>query len=480
MSLVAMGTSFKTSSIDARQRVAVAPSALPGALSELLAGESVTEAVIVSTCNRVEAYVEAKTDRLGSDALRAFFARRLGGQPESGAFYLHRGDDAARHAFRVVCSLDSQVLGEAQILGQMRAAFDAAMEAGACGEMLGELFRRALTLGRRARTETGIGGDSVSLSTVAHRVARDFAGDLRDACVLLVGAGEMAHLTARYLVDDAVGGLLVANRTQERAEGLAREFGGTAVPFDRRHEAAAGCDVVFCMTGAEEPVLRAAELAGARAAAGGARPLLLVDEAVPRDVEPACADIPGVSVCDLEALGTLVDEGLAARMAAVPQVERLVEQAEEDLLAWMQERLVTPTIKGIREKGVATVEAELARAISAMAKERGSEVPEAERRILEHYGNAIMNKILHGPTVRLRKEATTADSYYYTGAARYLFGIDAFPPGAGHPCRGDACLPGGPCPMGVPDSMRGMCRKHMADAASPKAALGGKGEGDAR
>ena len=459
MSLVAMGISHKTASIDARQRAAVPESEVPAALVEIVGIDGVKEAVLLSTCNRVEAYVEAKTDRLGADALERFFRGRLGDAFDARHFYLHRGMDAVQHVLRVVSSLDSQVLGEAQILGQMRGAFECAQETGTTGEILTELFKRALNLGKRVRTETKIGADSVSLSTVAHRIACDFAPDLSKVRVLLVGAGEMARLSARYLIDDGVGDLIVTSRTPAHAQEFAEELGTRMVPFEDRYAAAAECDIVFTMTSAKEPVICRDKLEIARNEAGRAgAPLIFIDEAVPRDVEPDCAELPGVQVSDLETMSAIVDEGLVVRMSAVPEVERLVDDAEQGFLSWMQERLVVPTIKAIYEKGSITVSDELDRVVAALGKQRGVEVSEQERETLEAYGNAIMKKLLHGPTVRLRKEAQTADSYYYTGAARYLFGVDAFPPGMYRACHLRLCEQGEPCPLGFAGAMKDACQ----------------------
>lgn len=459
MSLVAMGISHKTASIDERQRAAVAEDAIAATLQEIVAANGVSEALLLSTCNRVEVYVEAKSDRLGAEALQAFFGRSMGDSFDPHSFYLHRGMDAVQHVLRVVSSLDSQVLGEAQILGQMRGAFEQAQAAGTCGEVLTELFKRVLGLGKRVRTETNIGSDSVSLSTVAHRVACEAVEDLSQARVLLVGAGEMARLSARYLLDAGVGELLVASRTPAHAQEFAAEFGVCVVPLQDRYEEAARCDIVFAMTSAEEPVICHDELARAREAAGTTGlALTFIDEAVPRDVEPACAELAGVRVYDLEALGAVIDEGLAMRMGAVPAVERLVDEAEQGFLSWMQERLVVPTVKAVYEKGAIVVNDEFERVVSALEKERGAEISPEEREILSAYGNAIMKKLLHGPTARLRKEAQTADSYYYTGAARYLFGVDTFPPGTRHTCHVRLCDKGEPCPLGLKGAMQDACQ----------------------
>lgn len=480
MSLVVMGISYKTATIEQRGPAAVPEEQLPAALGRLCDDGSVKGAVLLSTCNRVEAYLDAKTDRLGEDALRSFFASWMGAAFDADLFYVLRGPEVVRHAYRVVCSLDSQLLGEAQILGQMRRAYEAALDAGTTSETLAKLFTSAFTLGKRVRTETAIGADSVSLSTTAYQVACENVPDITRAHVLLIGSGEMAELEAKYLLEGGVAGLSVCSRTRAHAQAFSRETGAAVVPFEHRYTAIAHSDVVFSMTGAEEPVVRADELRRARAAAPGeracagaagepladtgrataaapaasgavkpgapdsaaaVRPLVLIDEAVPRDVETACGALPGVRVFDLDHLTSIVDAGMARRMEAVGTAERLVAQAEQEFLAWMQERLVTPTIKTIHEKGSLIVQHEFDHAVRVLERERGAALSDKERDTLAAYGNAIMKKILHGPTVRLRKEAQTADSYYYTGAARYLFGIETYPPGTHHRAcgHGEGC-----------------------------------------
>ena len=455
MSLVIMGASYKSAPIESRERVAVQPGALDGCLDELRGADGVNEVVILSTCNRVEAYVDAKPDRLGVDALRAFFRRRAGDAFSEGEFYVHRGMDTVEHAYRVVCSLDSQLLGEAQILGQMRGAFEAAVAHGSCGEVLTRLFKSSLHLGKRVRAQTAIGSDTVSLSTTAFKVARDRFPDLARRRALIVGTGEMARLAATYLADGSVGAIEVTSRTPEHAAAFAREFGAAAVPFAERYDALARADVAFTMTSSDDPVVEAAPLRAARERAGAtARDLVIIDEAVPRDVAPACDELPGVTLYNLEALSSIIDEGMAQRMAAVGDVERMVAEEMREFFAWMQQRLVLPTVKGMREKADAVVASQAQRAVKALAHLKGAPLTDEERDVLLAFGASVAKSILHGPTVRLRKEAGTADSYYYTGAARYLFGLDAFPPGSGAhhavgTCPGtERCLAGG-CDAGA-------------------------------
>lgn len=447
MSLVALGASYKSAPIASRERLAVSTGDLFAALASLAAREGVNEAVVLSTCNRVEAYVDAKTDRLGADALIAFFEERTGAPLVRDELYLERGLDTVRHLFRVVCSLDSQVLGEAQILGQTKRALEAAQEAGTCSDVLARLFKNAINLGKRVRTETAIGADSVSLSTAAFKAARNAFPDLEQRSVLFVGTGEMAQIALEYVCDAGVKRIAVCSRTLDHARAFVEPCGGSAHAFDERYGLAARADVVFSMTSAPCAVFESEPLQAARIAAGRADSrLVIVDESMPRDVDPTCAQLSGVSVHDQEALSAVVDEGLAVRLSALGEVERLAAEAEASFLEWMQERSVAPTIKEMYEKGALAVQKELARAGKALASSRGQELSDAEREILEAFGESIVKKLLHGPAARLRKEAHAADSYYYTSSARYLFGLDAFPPGTPCPhCAEQTCKTTGTC-----------------------------------
>lgn len=455
MSLVAMGTNYKSSKLETLERISVSKDEFDAVVGGLRSAAGVDGAVVLSTCNRVEAYVDARTDRMGADALRAFFAERLGQEPPRNGFYLERGEDVVHHLFRVVCSLDSQVLGEAQILGQTRGAFDRSVSLDCCTEVLMRLFRDALHVGKRVRSETAIGGDSVSLSTTAVKVARQEFSDIADRQVLFIGVGEMALLTLRYLMEDGVTDFLVTSRTLEHAREFATRCDARCYRFEDRYDAIAKADIVFTMTSSPGAVVEAEPLAKARREVGAAkRKLVFVDEAVPRDVAASCCDVEGVSLYNLDSLNSIVDDGLASRMTAVGDVEQLVAQAEEDFLAWMQQRSVVPTVKAMYAKGNATVDGELQKASKLMAREFGRDLHENELAVLESFGNAVMKKVLHGPAVRLKKESETADSYYYTGAARYLFGLDTYPPGCTpHSCESRACLEGQPCPQGFSKAM---------------------------
>lgn len=466
MSLVVMGASFRTAPLSVRERLAVPVGGEAKALRQLSSAEGVREAVILSTCNRVECYVEAETDRLGVEGCASWLEGRHGGLFDHGQLYTLRGADAVEHAFRVVCSLDSQVLGEAQILGQTRRALEEARRAGTCGEFLTELFKEALRLGKRVRTDTAIGEDSVSLSTTAVRAAEQTVGDLGHARVVLVGAGRMSRLTAAYLLEAGCADLTVTSRTLGHAEALASTLGAgaRAVPFAERYGVLAAADVAFCATGSAEAVITAEGLSRALPR-DGSHALTIVDEAVPRDVEASCGRLAGVTLFDQQSLAGIVDEGRSRRMCAANEAERMVSEAVEGYLGWLQERLLTPTIKEMYEKGSIVLDGELVRARKELARQKGAPLTAAEEEVLRAFGNAIVKKLLHGPVVRLRKEARDAGSYYYTGAARYLFGLDTLPPGLRHRCRERDCERGSACPLGlvrvsevacgpVPDSRR--------------------------
>ena len=450
MSLVSLGASYKTLPFEQLERIAIPREAVSESLVELAATEGVSGALILSTCNRIELYVDAKTDRIGNDACRRLFESR--GVTDFSGFYLERGDAVPRHLFRVVCSLDSQVLGETQVLGQVKEAFAQATEAGTCTEVLTRLFKDALAIGKRVRSETTIGLDSVSLSTSAFKVATQEFGDISACRILFIGAGEMAALSLAYLVEAGASDFLVTSRTPEHARAFADNCKGRAIPFGQRYEAMATADIVFAMTSANDIVVEAEKLDKARREAGtNRRKLLIIDQAMPRDVQAECNELSGATLYTIETLGRIIDEGIAVRMSAVGETERMIAEAVRGFLAWMQQRTVTPTIREMYSKGAATVESEFVRAVKALESQRGGAplTPE-ERDTLEAYGTAIMKKILHGPTARLRREAETESSYYYTGAARYLFGLDSYPPGCvPHACPDKPCLRGELCAKGL-------------------------------
>lgn len=510
MSLFLLGASYKSAPLPVREALAITPDDLTSCAEALLRERGIDEVVILSTCNRTELYVNAQTDRLAHQALVALCTARLvqtkHGFAESPAWlienycYEKRGMEVVSHLFNVVCSLDSMVLGEAQILGQTKRAFEMAELHNTCSEVLSRLFKTALSVGKRARSETAIGSDCVSMSTSMMHIARKHCSDLKHASCVVLGAGEMAQLSLRYLLQAPVKTIYVASRhyahAQQVVEQLKAEMrtsavgtidaemadagtdgagtptagmadvgtdgAGTrqsttptvlqAIDFADRYSYIAQSQLVMSMTRASSFIIAAEELEMARNAHHTAEnptsddPLVLIDAAIPRDIDPACASLPGVQLFDTQHVQHVVDAGLSARMEAVGAVEKLIEEAQSEFLAWMQERSVTPTIKEMYEKGSVVVDRELKRCIKSFENARGQKLSSDECQLLELYGEAIAKKLLHGPTARLRKEAHTSASFYYTVSARYLFGLDTNPPGSGCPhCAHPTCLEGKGC-----------------------------------
>ena len=510
MSLFLLGASYKSAPLRVREALAITPDDLTSCAQALLRERGIDEVVILSTCNRTELYVNAQTDRLAHQALVALCTARLVQSQhrfsESPAWlienycYEKRGMEVVSHLFSVVCSLDSMVLGEAQILGQTKRAFEMAELHNTCSEVLSRLFKTALSVGKRARSETAIGSDCVSMSTSMMHIAREHCSALQDASCVVLGAGEMAQLSLRYLLQAPVKTIYVASRhyahAQQVVEQLKAEMrisdagtpatgipdagtdgagtptagmadvgtdgAGTrqsttptvlqAIDFADRYSYIAQSQLVMSMTRASSFIIAAEELEMARNAHHTAEnptsddPLVLIDAAIPRDIDPACASLPGVQLFDTQHVQHVVDAGLSARMEAVGAVEKLIEEAQSEFLAWMQERSVTPTIKEMYEKGSVVVDRELKRCIKSFENARGQKLSSDECQLLELYGEAIAKKLLHGPTARLRKEAHTSASFYYTVSARYLFGLDTNPPGSGCPhCAHPTCLEGKGC-----------------------------------
>lgn len=529
MSLFLLGASYKSAPLSVREALAITPDDVTLCAEALLRERGIDEVVILSTCNRTELYVNAQTDRLAHQALVALCTARLvqakHGFAESPAWlienycYEKRGMEVVSHLFNVVCSLDSMVLGEAQILGQTKRAFEMAELHNTCSEVLSRLFKTALSVGKRARSETSIGSDCVSMSTSMMHIAREHCGDLKHASCVVLGAGEMAQLSLRYLLQAPVKTIYVASRHYAHAQqvieqlkaemrmsgtgtvdagpadaGTADAGTGTgtetanagtgtgtgagtanagmadvgtdgagtrqsttptvlqAIDFADRYSYIAQSQLVMSMTRASSFIIAAEELEMARNAHHTAEnptsdpALVLIDAAIPRDIDPACASLPGVQLFDTQHVQHVVDAGLSARMEAVGAVEKLIEAAQSEFLAWMQERSVTPTIKEMYEKGSVVVDRELKRCIKSFENARGQKLSSDECQLLELYGEAIAKKLLHGPTARLRKEAHTSASFYYTVSARYLFGLDTNPPGSGCPhCAHPTCLEGKGC-----------------------------------
>ena len=416
--LVYVGWNHHAAPLELRERLAFTPDKAVEALEGLFREEILTEGAIVSTCNRAEIYgVTAREDELA--ALSSFFARFHKIEPEivRSSAQCARGDSTVRHLFRVASGLDSMVLGEAQILGQVREAYRLAVTARAARTVTNKLFQSAIDCGRRVRNETGLGTRPTSVPGIALSLAGRIFESLAGKRVLLLGAGEVSELTTRLLVEDGVTDIRIANRSLEKAEALAKASGGTAVPWDRRSEEYGQVDVIVSATGAPEPVLTADAL---KKALGRHRrgPLLILDLAVPRDVEKEVDAIEDVYRYDVDALKTLADRNTAERRAEVPKAETIIEEAVLRFNDWWGGLLQVDVMRGLRERLDAMRKDELARYAGKLSR-----LGEEDRKLVERMTETLVAKILHGPTVGL-KEGDASERLARAEAVRALFGLD--------------------------------------------------------
>jgi glutamyl-tRNA reductase len=416
--LIALGISHKTAPVALRERLAFTEQEAAAFAVEATATEEVREAVVISTCNRTEVYlvvgdpVRAESEVLGLLAGRA----RIRPTELAEAIYSPRNCDAARHLYRVTAGLESMIVGEAEIQGQVRRAHEAAMAAGCTGPLTNRLFAAAITTGKRVRSETSIGSSRVSVPSIAVDLALGVLGDLERRHVVILGAGETSELTARALADQGAGTIFVANRHADRALSLAQRFGGTVVGLDKLPEQLIQADIVLSSTSSPHPIVGREELELVMAARNG-RPLLLIDIAVPRDIDPACGELDGVSLYDIDDLQASVAQNLSTRAEETPRALEIVEQEIQRFARWLGQLDALPTVSALREHGDALVEQVL--------RENGGRWESASPRDLarvEAIARAVMSRLLHEPTIRLRS-LSEARGHASLEIVRELFGL---------------------------------------------------------
>jgi glutamyl-tRNA reductase len=421
--LLALGVSHKTAPLAVRERLALPEGRAARVLAELTDHEAVHEAVAVSTCNRTELYLVAADPVAAESAVLSVLSRHAGIRPTEllGAIYSLRGSDAVEHLFSVAAGLDSMIVGETEIQGQVKRAYELALVEGVTGPVSNRLFRDALAAGKRARSETDISRSNVSVSSVAVQLAAGFLGELSSRRVLVIGAGENAELTARSLRDRGVRTVFVANRRYDRALGLAQRFGGEAVTFDDLPAELEAADIVVSSTGAPHQIVGREELALV-AASRVDRPLVLLDLAVPRDIEPTARDCPGIALYDMDDLQEAVARNLGAREAEAAEARVLVRREVERFEQWLDSLDVLPTISALRRRGDDVVEQVLGE-----NRSRWESLSPADSDRLETMARAVVSRLLHEPTVRLKDSAGENDSYRYVHALRELFSLDPEP-----------------------------------------------------
>ena len=418
--LLAIGISHKTAPLELRERLALTEGRAVGVLGELVDAGEVQEAAAISTCNRTELYLYASDGVAAESRALATLAREADTRPTEliGQLYSLRGAEAAEQLFRVTAGLDSMIIGEAEIQGQVKRAYELALVEGATGPILNRLFRGALAAGKRARTETGISERALSVPQVAVELAQRTLGDLTSRRVVVVGAGETAELTARALAARGVEAVFIANRRYDRAIGLAQRFGGSAVRFEELPEQMIEADIVAASTSSPHHVLEregVAEVMNARPD----RPMLLIDLAVPRDIHPSCRELGGVTLYDMDDLQSLVERNASGRQAEAGRAEGVLRAELARFARWLDTQDVTPTIAALRARGDEVVERVLAENES-----RWESLSEADRERLRAMARAIASRILHEPTLRLRRSGDDDDAYAKVAALRELFGLD--------------------------------------------------------
>ena len=397
MHLFVLGASHHSAPVDLRERVDFSRRGIPQALAELSERPGTSEVVVLSTCNRAEVYVMCEDPRHAWRDLAAFMSDFHGVPPDLLAPHLYGliDADAARHLFRVAAGLDSLVVGEPQILGQVKDAYTQAAEEHSTGAVLNRLFSWSFAAGKRVRSETGLGEGAVSVSYAAVSLARKIFGGLQDLSVLLIGAGEMAELTATHLRSQHVRRIGVASRTGEHAESLAARVGGVTVPWTAITSALASSDIVVTATGSTTPLLTYSQIQAAMARRNA--PLFIIDVAVPRDVEPSAGQIEEVFLYNIDDLRTIVSENLARRRAQVEHAEAMVAKEVEGFMAWLRSRRAIPTLVALRQRFEAIRQAELKR-----LEPKLSGFSPAARKRVDEVTRLLVEKLLLTPTEQLK------------------------------------------------------------------------------
>jgi len=415
MHLLALGINHHTAPVEIREKAAFAPEKLSAALHDLTTSGAAGEATILSTCNRIEIYCGLEPAR--DERVFAWFCdyHRLNRQDIRPYLYRHPDREAVKHAFRVAAGLDSMVLGEPQILGQMKDAFAAAHKAGTTGKILNRLFQQTFAVAKQVRTETAIGASAVSVASAAVRLAKQIFTRLTDQTVLLIGAGDMIELCARHLKEQAVGHMIVANRTLERAQLLADPFGAEAIALAELPARLPDADIVISSTASQLPILGKGAVERALKARRH-RPMFFVDIAVPRDIEEEVGELNDVYLYTIDDLKEVVQENLASREAAAREAERIIDAQVVDFMRWVRSLDAVPTIRALRESADAARAAQLKRARGRLAK------GEDPQKVLDQLARALTNKFTHAPSDALTKASHEGNAGLLE-AARRLFNL---------------------------------------------------------
>lgn len=425
--LLALGVSHNTAPVALRERLALVDSQAVALLHDLVAEAAIAEAVVISTCNRTEAYLVVDDPVAAESALLGRLAAQADLRPTelAAVAYTPRNCDAARQLFRVASALDSMIVGEAEVQGQVRRAYERARAAGTTGPLTNRLFTAALAAGKRVRSETRVGAGGASVSSVAVDLARGVVGELSQRDVLVIGAGETAELTARALAQRGVRTIFLANRHAGRARSLAERFGGSVLSLDELPGQMEVADIVVASTASPHPIVGREELELVMQARGG-RPLALIDIAVPRDIDPSCGDLEGVTLYDMDDLQATVTRTLDARAGEEAKAQALVEEEIQRFARWLGQLDALPTLTALRRHGDEIVAQVLAENLGRL---EGASERDLER--VEAIARAVMRRLLHEPTLRLK---ASGGEHARLQLVRELFALD----GEAEPADADA------------------------------------------
>ena len=418
MNIIVLGLNHRTAPVELRELLAIPDSRMGEALTRLRAYPGVKEAMFLGTCNRVEVYAVVEKGEWGFRKLEDFLvAAHFSVSREDLLPHLYRysDEDAISHLFRVSASLDSMVVGEPQILGQVKDAYEFALTHRSSGVILNKVVKKAISVGKSVRTNTKIGEYAVSVSYAAVELAKKVFSNLKQQVVLLVGAGEMGKLAAQHLVNHGVKEVLLTTRNQHRALVLAERFQGQAVPYEQLRSTLPRADIVICATGAPHFVISKDDIEGAVHQRKN-RPIFLIDITVPRNIDPAVKDVDNAFIFDIDDLKAHVGHNQDERLKEASTAEKLVKEEVQSMVAWVRGLEATPTIVALRQKAEDIKNTELEKAFHRLG-----DLSEKDRGAIEGLASAIVNKLLHGPLVTLKSEAQSQNGFAFIEAARRFF-----------------------------------------------------------
>ncbi len=418
MNILVTGLNHKTAPVEVREKLAFDGEKLPEGLDALKGTPGVRGCIILSTCNRVELYTEVSEADVVKGRIVRFLAEfhQLREDDLRGSLYFYTDRDAVRHIFRVASSLDSMVVGEPQILGQVKDAFEYALSRKCTSMVLNKLMKKAISVAKRVRTETRIAENAVSISYAAVELAKKIFTDLSDKSFILLGAGEMAELAVRHLISNGVRDVAVANRTYQRAVELATELGGRAVPFEDFKEALVNTDIVICSTGAPTYILYKDEMKELMKRRKQ-KSVFIIDISVPRNIDPAINDLDNVYLYDVDDLQEVVDSNILERRKEAERAETIVEEEVAKFERWLNSLDAVPTIVALRQKAEEIKRAELRRLLNRLQG-----IDDRQRQLIEYTISAVVNKLLHPPTVALKEDREDRD--ILIAAVKALYGLE--------------------------------------------------------